>query len=74
MMFLRMNRTLYMAALRVLGDFGQGRECSPLDLSILRRHARPQELDLSVDLLCCAVINRELVKPGRRRRPTPSSA
>lgn len=64
-----MNRPLYMAALRVLGQINQGAEFSAEDLSLLRRHARPGETSLPVDVLCCEIIQRELGKPKRRPGP-----
>lgn len=56
-----------MAALRVLGQITSGADYSPEDLSLLRRHAGPDETHLSVDVLCCEVIKRELGKTRPRR-------
>jgi hypothetical protein len=66
-----MNRPLYLAALRVLGQIGSGTDYSLEDLSLLRRHARPGETQLPVDILCCEIIQRELGKPKRRLGPVP---
>jgi hypothetical protein len=64
-----MNRPLYMAALRVLGQINGGEAFSADDLSLLRRHARPDETRLPVDVLCCEIIQRELGKPKPRLGP-----
>jgi hypothetical protein len=61
-----MNRSLYLAALRVLGQLTQGMDFSPDDLSMLRRNAPPDEVNLPVDVLCCEIIQREL---GKDKRP-----
>ena len=61
-----MDRKLYMAALRVLGQITSGADYSAEDLSLLRRHAAPDETKLPVDELCCEVIKRELGKTRRR--------
>jgi hypothetical protein len=66
-----MNRPLYMAALRVLGQITNGNDYSVEDLSLVRRHAGPGETDLPVDVLCCEIIQRELGKPKPRPRPVP---
>ena len=66
-----MNRPLYLAALRVLGQMTSGMNYAPEDLSLLRRHARPGETKLPVDVLCCEIIQRELGKPKRRPGPVP---
>jgi hypothetical protein len=68
-----MNRNLYLAALRVAARLTDGMDCSPEDLSLLRRNALPHELDLPLDLLCCQVIQRELEGPKGRRGPVASS-
>ena len=66
-----MNRPLYLAALRVLAQITNGEDFSADDLSLLRRHARPGETSLPIDVLCCEVIQRELGKPARRPGPVP---
>ncbi len=66
-----MNRPLYLAAIRVLGQITRPLDCSPEDLSLLRRHARPGQAKLPIDILCCEIIQRELGKPNRRLGPTP---
>ena len=64
-----MNRSLYLAALRVLAQIPEGGNFSPDDLSLLRRNALPQELDAPIDLLCCEIIKRELERPPRPYKP-----
>jgi hypothetical protein len=64
-----MNRSLYMAALRVLGQLTSGMDFSSEDLSLLRRHALPGEAGLPVDVLCCEIIKRELGEPKPRLGP-----
>jgi hypothetical protein len=66
-----MNRPLYLAAIRVLGQITSRMDYSPEDLSLLRRHARPGETKLPIDILCCEIIQRELGKPNRRLGPVP---
>ena len=66
-----MNRPLYMAALRVLGQITSGGDYSAEDLSLLRRHALPGETSLPVDVLCCEIIQRELGEPKPRPGPVP---
>lgn len=56
----RMNRSLYLAALRVVAQLADGSGFSAEDLSVIRRHALPHELDLPLDMLCCEIIKREL--------------
>ena len=66
-----MNRPLYLAALRVLGQMTNGMNYSPEDLSLLRRHAGPGETSLPVDVLCCEIIQRELGQPKQHPGPVP---
>ena len=56
----RNDRELFLTSLRVLARFTQGATPSRRDIIILRRRATPQEADLPVDELCCALIRREL--------------
>ena len=66
-----MNRDLYMAALRVLGQITSGMDFSPEDLRLLRRHALPGEAGFPVDVLCCEIIQRELGKTKQPPGPVP---
>jgi hypothetical protein len=56
----RRDRALFLLSLRVLARFNEGVHPSHHDLSLLRRNAQVDEMELPVDELCCALIGREL--------------
>jgi hypothetical protein len=50
----------FIVALRVLARVIYYESAAPRDVNALRRHARPDEMDLPIDELCCLVIQRAL--------------
>jgi len=50
----------FITALRVLARYVYCEPAAPRDINALRRHARPDEIDLPIDELCCRVIQRAL--------------
>jgi hypothetical protein len=53
-------------ALRVLARLIYRGTCSPRDIDALRRKARPDEMELPVEELCCRVLQRALsASPAR---------
>ena len=54
------DRSLFLIALRVLTQFNQGTASAPEDLGALKASARPGEKRFRLDVLACAIIQREL--------------
>ena len=50
----------FITALRVLARYIYRENAAPRDVNVLRRNARPDEIDLPIDELCCRVIERAL--------------
>ena len=49
---------LVRAALRLLGSCSTGSQADAMDMEILRRSASPGEIDLPIDKLACAIVER----------------